>query len=393
MADVVRRPADSCTAPGARRVRIAVLLLLVVFCLGLILYFRIVLGTAIVSTHLAYLPIALGGLWFGRRAVWVAAFMGLAVVSSGLLAITPESPWPDLLRAFCFVVLAACVGIVSDRAAKAREAEEASRRDLERAQQRLKASERLASMGQLSAGVAHELNNPLGSVLLYTHMLLKQTPAGDPRRPDLEMVAAEATRCGNIVRSLLDFARQSSVTRVPTDLAEMARDVLGILALNARASGSTLAADCEDGLPSVMLDPNQMRQVLINLVQNGLDAAGQGGTVTLRVRRGTDRGRIEILVQDNGCGIPAENMDKLFTPFFTTKQCRGGTGLGLALVYGIVTMHSGEVSASSEPGRGTVFRILLPIGDAALAPGPRSGRAAEPEGGEPQSSGRARQSG
>lgn len=368
MSDVVRRHTSPGAESGTRRLRIASLSALSVLCLGLIIYCRIMLRTAIVSTHLAYLPIALAGLWFGRRAVWAAAFMGLVVVFSGSVTATTQSLWPDLLRAFCFLVLAACVGGVSDRAAEAREAEEASRRDLERTQQRLQASERLASMGQLSAGVAHELNNPLGTVLLYTHMLLKQTPPEDPRRPDLETVAAEATRCGNIVRSLLDFARQSSVTRAPTDLAEMVRDVLGILGLNARASGVALAADCEDGLPPAMVDPNQMRQVLINLAQNGLDAAGQGGNVTVRVRRGADTASIEILVEDDGCGIPAENMEKLFTPFFTTKQGRGGTGLGLALVYGIVTMHSGEVSVSSEPGRGTVFRILLPIGDEAPAP-------------------------
>ena len=353
-------------ANGVNRARLTALLVLAAICFAIILYCRGVHRTAIVSTHLAYLPIALAGLWFGKRAIWVAAFMGGVVVFAGALT-GLESLWPDLLRAFCFLVLAVCVGTVSDRAARAREAEEASRRALEGAQRRLRVSERLASMGQLSAGVAHELNNPLGTILLYTHMLLREMPQDDPRRADLETVAAEASRCGSIVRSLLDFARESSVTRSPTDVAQMVQDVLGIMGLKAHSLGATLSADAEDGLPLVMVDPNQIRQVIVNLVQNGLDAAGEGGKVTVRARRLPDGESLEITVEDDGCGIPAENMDRLFTPFFTTKQGSGGTGLGLALVYGIVTMHSGQVSASSEPGRGTVFRVRLPIGDAAAA--------------------------
>ena len=236
--------------------------------------------------------------------------------------------------------------------------------ELESAHQRLVQSERLASMGQLSAGVAHEINNPLGTVLIYSHMLLRQIKESDPARADLEMIVSEATRCKGIVRGLLDFARQSRVQKEPTDMTKLLRDVMAIMAPRGQAANIDLRSSIEPGLPTVMIDRDQVKQMLVNLVTNGIDAVSDshGGRVELRGRLSAETDRVVLDVRDNGVGIPEVNLPKLFTPFFTTKEMGKGTGLGLAIAYGIVKMHSGDINAYSEEGKGTTFTISLPVG-------------------------------
>ncbi|MBM4040410.1 MAG: histidine kinase [Planctomycetes bacterium] len=234
--------------------------------------------------------------------------------------------------------------------------------ELKSAQQRLLESERLASMGQLSAGVAHEINNPLGTVLLYSHMLLKQLRDGDPRRADLQMIANEATRCKTIVRGLLDFARQSRVAKASTDLAALVDDVFTIMAPRAQAAGVELVHQVPAGLPRMMLDAAQIKQLLVNLVHNGIDAILGRGQVTVGARLCNGGRSVEVRVADTGCGIPEENLSRVFTPFFTTKEMGQGTGLGLAICYGVVKMHSGDITVESHVGKGTTFTITLPIG-------------------------------
>ncbi|MHB1034529.1 MAG: [Fe-Fe] hydrogenase large subunit C-terminal domain-containing protein [Pirellulales bacterium] len=237
-----------------------------------------------------------------------------------------------------------------------------SHEELASAQERLVVTEKLASMGQLSAGVAHEINNPLGAILLFSHMLLKGLREDDPRRPDFQMIVNEATRCKNIVRGLLDFARQSRVSKAPTDLAALVQDVLAIVDRNARAAGVRITCSVEDGLPPMMIDETQIKQVLVNLVQNGMDAAPAGGRVRIAARLAEPNKTVEIQVADNGCGIPPENLSRVFAPFFTTKEMGKGTGLGLAIAYGIVKMHYGDISVASEKDKGATFTVRLPIG-------------------------------
>lgn len=238
-----------------------------------------------------------------------------------------------------------------------------SNQELATTQQRLVQTERLASMGQLSAGVAHEINNPLGTVLIYSHMLLRNLDKVDPKREDLEMIVREATRCKSIVRSLLDFARQSRVSKAPVDLAALLRDIEAIMGPRAEAEGVELVCEAASGVPIMMIDGEQIKQVLINLVKNGLDAITEpNGHIDISVRRAALPDHVEIQVTDTGDGIPEEHLDKLFTPFFTTKEMGKGTGLGLAITYGIVKMHSGDIEVESKKGKGTTFRILLPVG-------------------------------
>lgn len=256
-----------------------------------------------------------------------------------------------------------------------------SRQDLESTQHRLVQTERLASMGQLSAGIAHEINNPLGTILLYSHMLLKQAgQAGAEARPDLEMIVSEATRCKTIVRGLLDFARQSRLSKEPVALAALIEEVGAILRRRLAEAGARFEIDVPAGFPSVMLDGNQMRQVLVNLVDNAADAvAGRdGGRVTVAARW-ADGGRraVRLTVSDNGCGIAEEHLGKLFDPFFTTKEMGKGTGLGLAIAYGIVKMHAGDIQVQSRVGEGTMFTIVLPVEAAGVVePAGEKGRGA-----------------
>ncbi|HOZ47051.1 MAG TPA: [Fe-Fe] hydrogenase large subunit C-terminal domain-containing protein [Candidatus Hydrogenedentes bacterium] len=242
---------------------------------------------------------------------------------------------------------------------------QSSHRDLESAQQRLMQTERLASMGQLSAGVAHELNNPLGTVLIYSHMLLRQVQKSDPNREDLEMIVNEATRCKRIVRGLLDFARESRVSKSPTELQGVIDDVIVIMSTKSEEKKVKLVADVDRALPTMSIDGDQVKQMLVNLVGNGIDATESGtGEVTIKVRYAEEDKRCVIEVIDNGKGIPQEHLSKLFTPFFTTKELGEGTGLGLAICYGIVKMHGGDISAQSEEGKGTVFTVTIPVGAA-----------------------------
>ena len=175
-----------------------------------------------------------------------------------------------------------------------------SHEELACAQQRLVQTERLASMGQLSAAVAHEVNNPLGTVLLYSHMLLKQMQHRDPGREDVQVIVSEASRCKEIIRGLLDFARQSRVSKAPTDLAQLIEEVMSIMSPKADAAGINLASDVEDGLPEMMIDETQVTQMFVNLLQNGIDATAAGGQVSISAKLSERGDAVDIEVSDNG---------------------------------------------------------------------------------------------
>ncbi len=227
-------------------------------------------------------------------------------------------------------------------------------------QEALMHSERLASMGQLAAGVAHEVNNPLGVVLMYAHMLLEQTDKYPNLREDLSMIAEQADRCKRIVVRLLHFARQNKVILRTVDICKLIQRAARAYPFPQEIQ---LQMAPKIALPRVDLDPDQINQVLTNLFSNACDAMADGGILTIGID-GNDS-RVWFSVTDTGSGIPRENLSKIFEPFFTTKQIGKGTGLGLAVTYGIVKMHRGdiEVTSNSDPlagPTGTTFTVRLP---------------------------------
>ena len=220
--------------------------------------------------------------------------------------------------------------------------------------------ENLASMGQLAAGVAHELNNPLSTILLYSDVMYKDAPEGDPRREDLKMIIDEAQRCKIIVADLLNFARQQDVLAQDTDLAALMNEVIIKVNHRHKFDKVQIACDFSPELPHIQADPAQLQQVFINLLNNAADAMEAGGTIRISAAR-LDEKTVEIRVADTGSGISPENLDKLFTPFFTTKPAGKGTGLGLSIVYGIIKMHYGQIHVESQVGQGTTIVISLPV--------------------------------
>jgi signal transduction histidine kinase/Fe-S-cluster-containing hydrogenase component 2 len=227
------------------------------------------------------------------------------------------------------------------------------------AQEALMHSERLASMGQLAAGVAHEVNNPLGIVLMYAHMLLEQAEKYPNLREDLSMIAEQADRCKRIVVRLLHFARQNKVVLRTVDISELIQQAVKAYPF---PQGIQLQIAPRTAFPKVDLDPDQINQVLTNLFSNACDAMPDGGTLTIGIDG--DDNKVWFSVSDTGNGIPKENLSKIFEPFFTTKQIGKGTGLGLAVTYGIVKMHRGDIEVTSNSDAlvgptGTTFTVRL----------------------------------
>lgn len=231
---------------------------------------------------------------------------------------------------------------------------------LQQTQQELLHKERLASMGQLAAGVAHEINNPLGTILLFADVLHKEMGDDDSRREDLKLIVDETVRCKNIVADLLNFARQQEVLAQETDVHALLEQVVEMLQLEPAFANVHVARSFAPTLPSIQADPDQLQQVFANLLRNGAEAMPEGGTLTLSTRLLPEQ-QVEIQVVDTGCGIAAENLGKLFTPFFTTKAVGKGTGLGLSIAYGIIKMHRGQISVKSQLGQGTTFTVMLPV--------------------------------
>ncbi|MGB9640281.1 MAG: cache domain-containing protein [Anaerolineales bacterium] len=231
---------------------------------------------------------------------------------------------------------------------------------LQAMQDKLIQTEKLASLGQLAAGVAHELNNPLATILLYADILQRELKEDNKHQEDLQTIVYESLRCKNIVAALLNFARQTQVNAQPTNLNQLIQDVVEVEKNHPRYQNIEIELNLDPELPQIQADQAQIREVLINLTNNAVDAMSEGGKLILRTyRASTDY--VAFDVQDTGKGIPPENMNKLFTPFFTTKPIGKGTGLGLAIIYGIVKMHRGQINVQSKLGQGTIFTILLPL--------------------------------
>jgi two-component system NtrC family sensor kinase len=227
-------------------------------------------------------------------------------------------------------------------------------------------SEKQASIGKLAGGVAHEINNPLTGIFTFTHMLLRRKDIPEEVRLDLETIAQETERVRKIVKGLLDFSRQTELDREPTDVNRLVRFSISLVENQALIKGVNLSFEAGEGLPMITLDRNQMQSVLLNIIINALDATDPGGSITITSGIGVSTSKpgqngIEILCTDTGCGISPENLNKLFDPFFTTKDVGHGTGLGLSVSYGIVERHGGTIWVQSKIGKGSTFKVWLPI--------------------------------
>ncbi|MBN1313333.1 MAG: cache domain-containing protein [Anaerolineae bacterium] len=231
---------------------------------------------------------------------------------------------------------------------------------LQSTQNQLVRSEKLASLGQLAAGVAHELNNPLGTILLYAETMMGECSEDDPSCEDLKMIISETKRCKRIVSDLLNFARQSPIISQPTDIHAVIQELIEATSRLLKDSPIVFKIELASDLPIIEGDATQLRQVFLNMMGNAIEAMPEGGTLTIRTRS-EPPDMVTIEFQDTGVGIPPEYLRKIFTPFHTTKPIGKGTGLGLSIVYGIVKMHRGQINVQSRPGEGATFTISLPI--------------------------------
>jgi signal transduction histidine kinase len=230
------------------------------------------------------------------------------------------------------------------------------------AERRLIQAEKMAAVGEMAAGIAHELNNPLTTVTGFTELVLDDLPEGAENRADLELVLREARRARDVVRRLLDFSRRTESERTRVDLNELLGDVLSLTNHLMHTSGVQLEVTLGKNLPWVSVDRNQMKQVFLNLFHNALQAMPTGGQLYIRTipRQREGRKWVTVSITDTGFGISPEHRERIFEPFFTTKSAQGGTGLGLSITYGIVSDHGGEIEVESEVGKRTCFTVWLP---------------------------------
>ena len=231
------------------------------------------------------------------------------------------------------------------------------------AQRHLYQSDKLASLGRLTSGIAHEINNPLTGVLSYSSLLLKRDELDSEVKKDLELIVRETKRCREIVKRLLDFARQEPPKKTDVDINKVINQTISLLENQFKISDISIKIKLADDLPAIGADANQIQQVLMNLFVNATDAIGKkGGEIYVSTSREKISGQegIAIKVTDFGCGIPRENLTKIFEPFYTTKG-QNGTGLGLAVVWGIMEKHDGKIEVESDVGGGTTFTLYLPV--------------------------------
>jgi signal transduction histidine kinase/CheY-like chemotaxis protein len=236
---------------------------------------------------------------------------------------------------------------------------EARTQELRAAQEQLLQSEKLASIGKLAAGVAHEINNPMGVILGFAQGILKTLPEDDSLRKPLTIMEKESLRCKRIVQNLLDFARHSEPTLHLTNINELIDASCDLAGHQTSLQNVKLVKGYDPALPPIMADPNQLQQVFINIMLNAYQAMPDGGTLHLTTRRvGSE---LQVIFADTGTGIPPDNVQNIFDPFFTTKEVGEGTGLGLSVSYGIIKAHGGDIEVESKVGKGTTFVIKLPL--------------------------------
>lgn len=248
--------------------------------------------------------------------------------------------------------------VVALENARLYESEKSALRDLKSAQHQLVLTEKLAAVGELSAKIAHEVNNPLS--IISNYLFLCSRALNDPHQATahLEVAQQELTRIARIVRQLLDFHRPQKAEKVPINIKDIVNDVLGLMSWQLRERAIDVVQKIKEPLPVVTGSPEQLKQVFLNLVINAKDFMPDGGTLTIEI--GGDDKAVKIVFSDTGPGIAEEHLSRIFEPFFTTKADASGTGLGLSVCFGIIKDHGGRIDASNAPGGGGRFEITLP---------------------------------
>ncbi len=226
---------------------------------------------------------------------------------------------------------------------------------------RLLQSERITAMGRLAGEIAHEINNPLGGILLYANLIKDDLMPGSTARMNLEKIIKLATRCRIIAKGLLNFGRSSSRAYSPVDLNRVIVEIFSMIEDHRLLKDVEVDMRLAEELPHIMADKGQMEQVVLNLLINAGEAMGGQGRVLIETRLSPDGKEIKVVVQDSGPGIPKEIMSRIFEPFFTTKQPGHGTGLGLSITLGIVQRHGGKIDISNPAGGGARFEVTLPV--------------------------------
>ena len=221
--------------------------------------------------------------------------------------------------------------------------------------------EKMSSLGRMAAGIAHEINNPLAGILLYSSNMSKKVPQGGPLEEGLNIIIKETQRCKTIIQGLLEFARDREPQKVPADINAIMETALGILDNEFRLRHVGLELQLAENMVKTLLDENQIEQVFINLLLNAIHAVEENGRVTIQTAVDSENNKVQVEITDNGCGIAADDIEKIFEPFYSTRA--KGTGLGLAVSYGIVKNHQGDIRVYSVPGETTRFTIELPIRD------------------------------
>ena len=242
------------------------------------------------------------------------------------------------------------------------------RQGLER---QLRQTERLAELGTLAAGMAHEIGTPMNVILGRAEYLMRKT-SEESTKKELTTIVSQVERITKIMNQLLSFSRQRPIERHPLVLSLVVHEIVDVLQERLEKQRIRLEMDLEPHCPAVAADRDQMGQVLLNLIVNAIQAMSGGGTLSLTLRCRNDH--VLLSVSDTGCGIPPDDVPKLFTPFFSTKEVGEGTGLGLTVVHGIIEEHQGSITVDSEPGRGTTFHIHLPVHQTQAEPSPPRGR-------------------
>jgi two-component system NtrC family sensor kinase len=233
-------------------------------------------------------------------------------------------------------------------------------RELIEMQANLIQSEKLASLGKLAAGIAHEINNPLGGILIYSHLLLEETKENRNQAETLRKIIKETSRCKDIVKGLLEFARPKEPEMAPADINDVVDRALSIFERQALFQNIKIEKVYAK-LPRIVVDGSQLQQVFANIIVNAAEAMNGNGVLTIKTRLDARTDSLRIEFTDTGHGIKEEDLPRLFEPFFTTKEVGKGTGLGLAISYGIVQKHNGSIEARSKVGQGSTFVVVLPL--------------------------------